>query len=176
VKYFIDTEFSERGHKHPVELISIGIVAEDDRELYLVNQDFKQRHANEWVRENVLPLLPDRKVSYYDSPRRRMESLAWRPYDEIGPRILDFVGSDADPGLWGYYCDYDYVLLSQLMGGMEGWPAGWPYYMHDLRQYLDHEGLHNVIQASGDPHDAMQDARWIRDTFIAHSRGWDAAA
>jgi len=83
-KYFIDTEFFEGFHKplfgkkrHFIDLISIGIVAEDGREYYAISKDFDLKKAwNKydlkpdinnggvkkvyWLRENVLkPLVAD---------------------------------------------------------------------------------------------------------------------
>lgn len=63
MKYFIDTEFHEFKKKplfskpiDTIELISIGIVAEDGREYYAISKDFDIKAAwnNEWLRENVL--------------------------------------------------------------------------------------------------------------------------
>jgi hypothetical protein len=34
MNFFLDAEFIERGRHFPIELISLGIVAEDGRELY----------------------------------------------------------------------------------------------------------------------------------------------
>lgn len=171
MRYFIDTEFQERGPKHPVELISIGVVAEDDREFYACNRDFNPKHAGDWVRENVLPLLPDPKpepVQWGGSPRLNIEALAWLTPQSIRRALRAFIGLDTEPEFWGYYCAYDYVILSQLMGGMAGWPQGWPYFMHELRQWLDHEALYHVSQPDDAPHDALQDARWIRGTYMGH--------
>ena len=62
-KYFIDTEFHEYKKKpligkavDTIELISIGIVAEDGREYYAISKNFNIKAAwnNEWLRENVL--------------------------------------------------------------------------------------------------------------------------
>ena len=54
MRYFYDTEFIEDGST--IELVSIGIVAEDGREYYAVSTEFDASNANEWVRENVLNL------------------------------------------------------------------------------------------------------------------------
>ncbi len=172
MRYFFDTEFIERGPKHPIELISIGVVDDMGREFYAVNRDFSPKHASVWVRENVLPLLPDpypERVGWGGSPRLNMEAEAWMPYSRIRERLREFVTDT--PEFWGYYCAYDYVILSQLMGGMDGWPVGWPYLAHDLRQWLDHEALCHISQPDDAPHDALQDARWIRDTYMEHFWG-----
>jgi len=68
MKYYLDTEFHEY-KKQPkvlginvgkpidtIELISIGMIAEDDREYYAICNEFNVKAAwdNEWLRENVL--------------------------------------------------------------------------------------------------------------------------
>lgn len=167
MRYFLDTEFIERGPKHPLELISIGIVCEDGRELYCVSTDFKSRHASAWVKENVFPHLPDRNVSFYDSPRRRGEALAWKSNERIASDIIKFIGNDSAPEFWGYYCDYDWVLFCQLFGDMSDKPRHFPYFCNDLRQALDHEALHHINQPDA-PHNALSDAHWIAETWRAH--------
>jgi hypothetical protein len=52
MRYFLDTEFIEDGET--IDLISIGLVAEDGRELYLVNQECRFERASKWVEKNVL--------------------------------------------------------------------------------------------------------------------------
>lgn len=61
MKYFLDTEFIEGFHKpmfgkrrHFIDLISIGIVCEDGREYYAVSNEFKEKDADQWVKDNVL--------------------------------------------------------------------------------------------------------------------------
>ncbi len=61
MKVYYDTEFWERGPGHPIEFISIGMVAGDGRELYLINSeapiaDIAGQHP--WLRDNVLNQLP----------------------------------------------------------------------------------------------------------------------
>ena len=56
MRYFLDTEFDENGST--INLISIALVAEDGRELYLVSSEFSVNAFNDWVKANVLPLLP----------------------------------------------------------------------------------------------------------------------
>ncbi|MGB0973238.1 MAG: hypothetical protein ACPGVG_20135, partial [Mycobacterium sp.] len=53
MRYFYDTEFIDNGRT--IELISIGVVAEDDREYYAISTEFDPERAGRWVRKNVLP-------------------------------------------------------------------------------------------------------------------------
>ena len=59
MKYFLDTEFIESGPRKPVQLISIGIVAEDLRQLYRISAEFNPDDASQWVKDNVLATLED---------------------------------------------------------------------------------------------------------------------
>lgn len=52
MKYYLDTEFNG----FLGELISLAMVAEDGRELYLSNIDRLENNV-EWVRDNVIPIL-----------------------------------------------------------------------------------------------------------------------
>lgn len=58
MRYFYDTEFLEDGKT--IELISIGIVAEDGREYYAVNDDapWDRIYNDEWLMKHVWPQLP----------------------------------------------------------------------------------------------------------------------
>jgi hypothetical protein len=73
MKYFIDTEFIEKPGS--IQLISIGIAAEDGRAYYGICKDFDLREAweNEWLQKNVLlPLhkeLIQQNLSPYDRAR-----------------------------------------------------------------------------------------------------------
>jgi hypothetical protein len=55
MRYWFDTEFIEDGKT--IDLISIGIVAEDGRERYWESSEADHSKANDWVRENVLSLF-----------------------------------------------------------------------------------------------------------------------
>ena len=47
MRYFYDCEFIEDGTT--IELVSVGIVAEDGREFYAVSTDFDASAAGPWV-------------------------------------------------------------------------------------------------------------------------------
>ena len=55
MKYFYDTEFIDDGRT--IELISIGVAAEDGREYYGISSEFNPDRAGRWVRTHVLPKL-----------------------------------------------------------------------------------------------------------------------
>ena len=163
MKFWLDTEFIEDGKT--IDLISIGIVAEDGREYYAISTEFKARKASQWVKDNVLVHLPERHVypgmpgyGWNDVERAR----AWKPRKQIAAEIVAFVG-DA-PEFWGYYADYDWVVLCQLYGTMMDLPRGWPMYCRDLQQWRDELG-NPAIVAPIDEHNALAAARWNKTTW-----------
>lgn len=58
MKIYYDTEFIEDGAT--IDLISIGMVAEDGREYYAVSSDagWEKIKASDWLVRNVVPSLP----------------------------------------------------------------------------------------------------------------------
>lgn len=195
MKYFLDTEFIEGFHKpifgkrrHFIDLISIGIVCEDGREYYAISTEFNPKDADDWVRKNVISGLPDRNVGFYDSPRRKQESLLWKSNAQIVNDILAFVYPDIfknfktvekefyqrskeygwnteQPKLYAYYADYDWVLFCSLFGRMIDLPKGFPMYCRDLKQRFDEEFTEDIKKdqrypSQKDEHNALDDARW----------------
>lgn len=143
MRYFIDTEFIESGLSYPLILLSIGIVAEDGREFYAVNEDAPLELASDWVRANVIPHLGGPKVGI----------------TKIGPGIIHWM-TDLKPEFWGYYADYDWVVFCQLFGTMMDLPKGWPMYCRDLKQWCDMLGNPKLPAQTSTEHNALADARW----------------
>ncbi len=174
MKYFIDTEFSERGPKHPIELISIAIVAEDGREFYAINSVWygflARRRASKWVQENVLSRLPtgaDMDVSNGGSPRLAWEGSRRMSISQIGKEILAFIGNDPEPEFWGYYADYDWVVFCQIFGAMIDLPKGWPMFCMDLKQLCQEKGNPKLPNMSNSiEHHALYDARETKYRYI----------
>ena len=148
MKFYIDTEFIESGASRPIDLLSVAIVCEDGRELYLEDKDAATANANDWVRENVLPHLQGPRVSR----------------TEIAYRIRHFVGI-GKPEFWGYYADYDWVVFAQIFGTMMDLPKGWPMYCRDIKQLADSLGNPELPKQTSAEHHALNDAHWNR---IAH--------
>lgn len=170
MKYFYDCEFIEDGKT--IDLISIGIVAEDGRELYAESIEADLLKASDWVKENVLPYLwskqKDKKQANGWSRDGGKGGLLFRK--DIRGEIERFCDTSVygKPELWGYYSSYDHVALCQLFGTMMDLPKGWPMYTRDLRQWADSlgitEDLDKIIPAEGEHH-ALADARWNKKAW-----------
>jgi hypothetical protein len=167
VKYFVDTEFFEDGKT--IDLISLGVVAEDGRELYLCNQEAQLHRVSNWVRKNVLPQLPP-----YGDP-------AWVTRQKIADQLVLFTGQDIvvsefltltpvvrDPtkvSFVAYYADYDWVAICQLFGTMMDLPSHFPKWCYDLKQLSVDVGSPKHPPDPKDEHNALADARWNRDLY-----------
>jgi hypothetical protein len=172
MKYFYDTEFIEDGKT--IDLISIGVAAEDGREFYAESADCNLTKADDWVRENVIRHLWSRQGD-------KREGNAWSRDGGVGgllsrELIARTLVSFCDPTqfgkpeFWAYYGDYDHVALCQLFGRMIDLPEGWPMLTYDLRQWLNHYGKSDIKQPDDAPHNALEDARWVRDTYLTVSQ------
>lgn len=144
MKHFFDTEFIENGKT--IELLSIGIVNENDDRLYL-ELDVDTSSACDWVKDNVLPSLTE-TVKYTREQAR--------------DKVLDFCGKD--PEFWAYYASYDWVVFCQLFGRMIDLPKGYPMYCNDLKQEIDRKGISNIPINDGN-HNALSDALWVKDFY-----------
>ena len=186
--YAYDTEFIERGATYPLDLLSIGMVSSDGRELYLENVEADWRHilrmGDPWLRENVLPHIKGPFVEgrpWWPSPTgdqdwadaKRMTP--WRHRDEIRDEILAFTDPQQHGPIerWvGYYADYDHVLLSQLFGRMVDLPKGYPMWTWDLKQEAARLGINwlgrlvkHDPEVDGPEHSAISDARWVMRAY-----------
>lgn len=150
-RFFLDTEFIEDGRT--IELISIGIVCDDGREYYAESCEVPWGKADPWVHENVRPHL--------------VSGDAEKPLIMIAREIVGFVAArDAIPEFWGYYCDYDWVLLCRLYGRMLDLPWHWPMLCLDVKQEAIRLGNPKLPAQSEAEHHALHDARWIRDAWL----------
>ncbi len=147
MRYFYDTEFIDDGHT--IELISIGVVAEDGREYYAISTEFDPDRAGRWVRKNVLPKLP--------SPA----SPLWRSRRQIRSELEDYFGVDGDESieLWAWLGAYDHVVLCQLWGPMTDLPPAMPRFTRELRQFWEERGCPRMPSRPPDAHDALVDAK-----------------
>jgi hypothetical protein len=155
VRYFIDTEFYEDGST--IDLISIGLVAQDGREMYLVNREARLDRVSDWVRSNVLPSLP------------RYSDAGWVTRSQIADAVNVFIGHEVlasgKPEFWGYYADYDWVALCQLYGTMMQLPKHFPMFCMDLKQLSVMKGNPKHPKQIASEHNALNDARWNADLY-----------
>ncbi len=167
MKYWYDTEFES--DDSTIIPISIGIVSEDDRELYLINKEYMQSvidlegyywrgHAStpsKWLWDNVIDKIPQKDVEQYGVD-----------YDDWGPIIQNFLSDKnrylqrEDIELWAHFSAYDHVMLAQVYGEMINLPKPIPMWSHDDMQIRN--GQHTPFRdlAIYPEHSAIADARF----------------
>lgn len=147
MRYFYDTEFIEDGRT--IDLVSIGVVAEDGREYYAISSEFDARKAGPWVRANVLNQLPNPSSPLWKSRATIRDDLE---------RFLLAPGA-GDPELWAWVGAYDHVVLAQLWGDMTRLPRKIPRFTRELKQYWEMAGRPRLPEIPDGNHDALVDAR-----------------
>jgi hypothetical protein len=180
LKYWIDTEFLEDGRI--IDLLSLGIVAEDGRDHYFQSTECDLSGANEWVQANVLPHLEhvgcgrDGPENFGRCNGPDVPSCPWRTRRMIAVELIRFCDPEryGKPEFWGYYADYDWVAICQLFGRMIDLPKGWPMYCRDLKQWADDLGNPQLPEQGKDEHHALSDAQWNRRAWIFLSQNYAA--
>ncbi|MFI6512937.1 3'-5' exoribonuclease domain-containing protein [Streptosporangium sp. NPDC050855] len=168
MRIYYDLEFFDSGRT--IDLISIGMVADDGRELYAINAELPY-HAlvdHTFLRENVAPHLPVRLPETdgwecWDFQHPDMTKVMYR--NELRKAISAFVAETPDPELWAYYSAYDHVGLAQIFGRMLDLPSGIPMQTDDLMTEWKRLGRPALPQQAEDAqtaivHHALHDARW----------------
>ncbi len=150
MRFWFDTEFIEDGKT--IDLISIGVVSEDGRELYRESSECDLSRASQWVNDNV--------IVHLRGDRTDRATIARELVDFMGPK----------PEIWAYYADYDWVALCQLFGTMMDLPKGWPMYCRDVKQLCVDVGDPKLPKQTGHEHHALADAKWTRDSWVLLKR------
>jgi hypothetical protein len=166
-KYFYDTEFCDNGST--IDLISVGIVAEDGREFYAQNQECDFSRANDWVKANVFPHLECFDLATL-KPHVDAEGDTegrWYTREALRAELIGFCDPKkyGKPEFWGYYSAYDHVVLCQIFGTAMDRPKGWPFYTHDIKQWCDALGNPQLPEQGKGEHHALADARWTQEAW-----------
>jgi hypothetical protein len=178
VRIFYDCEFLEDGRT--IELISIGLVADDDREYYAAASDapWERIRKHDWLVRNVVPHLPVTGRTSLDSylanhpnsyPRPSIEFVGpdltdsrVKPRQVIANEVRDFILATPGPELWAWYGAYDHVVLCQLWGTMMHLPEGIPMWTNDLKQECARLGDPRMPAQESGEHNALADARHVK--------------
>lgn len=153
-KIYFDFEFIESGPENPIYPISLGMIKETGEMDYIIFKDIPWHKANQWVLDNIAPTI---NKDARDSTQPVLNR------DQAKQRIIEFAGER--PQFWGYFCSYDWVLMSQIHGIMMELPNNWPMHPMDLKQEMVRLGVKrselNHIENEQEHH-ALADAVWNR--------------
>jgi len=178
--YFLDTEFIEDGKT--IDLISIALVCDDGRELYLQNAECNFANASDFVWRNVFPSLKDFDMRGTRScNQQKMTSCSdkltgkcyntlecpWRLRFEIRDEVREFCNPEkyGKPVFWGYFADYDWVAFCQLFGTMMHLPKDFPMFCNDIKQLCNSRGNPSLPEQGKGEHNALADAKWNKQAY-----------
>lgn len=137
---YLDAEFSD--FIQP-QLISIGLVSDDNQQFYAELNDFDLRRCSDFVKETVLPQLGKNSELVMDSEKLRRKLRDWlQQFSALDPVIVyDYTG--------------DWTLLQNALGVIPPWLAHKNIY-HEINDLVverffmdtglsDHHALHDAI-------------------------------
>jgi len=185
MKYFLDFEFIE-GFKKPlfgkrrhfIDLVSVGMVCEDGREFYAISNEFNEKDANAWVRDNVLIKLEPKNIlthqDFHDV--QQVPNPIWMSNYEIKNHLIDFMRlysirpAHETHDIYTYYGAYDWVLFCSIFGTMAQLPSGLPFLPIDLKQMMIERNLNDAWKNVNCPdpfneHNALVDAKWNKKLY-----------
>lgn len=170
MKFWYDTEFLENGVT--IDLISIGIVAEDGREYYAVSEEMPWGHIvrHEWLMANVVPSLPLK--ANWDVPLLDRDDPVVKSRLDIRREIMTFfIKGNSPVELWAWHGSYDHICLAQLFGSMVDYPYKvLPTWTNDLMTEVERVGCYSDLpEQQAGLHNALADARHLklRHDFVA---------
>lgn len=134
--YALDTEFIDTPSCSA--LISLGLAAEDGRNLYL-EFDYPKAELTPWLDENVVPHLSGTPVSLAGA-REQISSFC---------RPLVY----GRPQFWAYYGAYDWYWLGRVFGGLRNLPRGFPFRHREAAELIQ-----GIPAIAGPEHNALNDA------------------
>lgn len=165
MKVFFDTEFT--GLHQQTTLISIGCVAENERQFYAEFTDYDQSQVDEWIVNNVLSHLQYANCEIeggYKYQGLRADSAT------VAKCLRSWLESLGEPvEMWADCLAYDWVLFCQLFGGAMNIPKCVYYIPFDIAALMKVKGVDPDINraefagmAGGAKHNALWDAEVIK--------------
>jgi hypothetical protein len=170
VKYrgFLDFEYLDRGGRHPIIPISMGLVKHDLKtmrrqtlylEFLLTQREQRAVLQSEWIRRNVLPHM--KHENYVTREQAVVEIAEFLELEKH--RIVE---------MWTWYGAFDMVIMSGLHGPLGSMPTSLPMFTMDLKQWQMQCELPRemVPDQPENQHHAGADAEWNATMYDALER------
>lgn len=177
IKIFFDTEFT--GLRKDTTLISIGLVSEDNKQFYAELIDYDEKQCDDWIKENVIKKLY--KYNWKERESKYIPNYHLGAKSEIGMVLGNWLAQFDSVEFVSDVSHYDMVLLINLLGGVWGLPKHIcpacidinqaKKYNITLQQAFDEsrEDIlyqnHRENKVKGDKHNALYDAKVIREIY-----------
>ena len=182
MKIFFDTEFTGL-HKNTT-LISIGLISEDERCFYAELTDYKRTLPDadnwNWIEENVIANLYKSKS---ENDRQYISNYHIGTKKDIALALGNWFSQFNEVELVSDVCHYDMVLLIDLFGTAFDLPKNVSASCYDINQDIARQYKISQSEAfdksreqilwdrwkdsavSGDKHNALYDAKVIRELY-----------
>jgi len=141
MRIFFDAEVVDRGPAIPILPVSFGFVAEDGRELYVINEECLTTVVRDpWSSINIRPSLPifdDQNspggfITRWDVDNGDYEYVY--SLDRLVSLVHEFMTTDGlDHELWSFIGSHGHVALCQLFGSRAETPPGIPLFFYDMQ-------------------------------------------
>jgi len=157
MKIFFDTEFT--GLHQNTTLISIGMIAEDGRELYCELNDYDKTQIDEWLKDNVIANLHNTNQINTEQLRKAIEGFI-EPYENVE--------------IWSDCLSYDWILFNQIWGHAFNIPKAIYYIPFDICTLFKIKGIDPDVSREefaemtkgSQKHNALWDAKVIRECYL----------
>ncbi len=164
MRIYHDWEFLEDGVT--IKPISVGMVREDGKELYLEFLDAPSSDIlrHEWLKANVVSQLsPGWQTAMIIQEANAVVKGRLAIQSKVYNFLYDAYKADYKNGiqLWGWYSSYDHVCLAQLFGKMVNLPDFVPMWTNDLRQEFHRLGNPTYPRQTTGLHNALADAKHL---------------
>ncbi|MEO6433248.1 MAG: hypothetical protein ABIO29_04635 [Sphingomicrobium sp.] len=147
MRYFVDTEYNGWGGA----LISVALVPDDGEELYIVLR--LDDPVEPWVERNVMPFLDTVPTTLQSMRLSRPDAVAALSY---------YLDHDSDPLIVADWPE-DIAQLCMLLITGQGTMAAVPPLRFELLSLVGFSTARNSVV----PHNALHDARALRDHIVA---------
>ena len=185
MKIFLDSEFTKLDKDG--ELISLGLVTEDNREFYAEFNDYDENQIDDWLQENVINNLVFKDVlielngrdtyAHYDVsllsiPKSKKVTIKSCKHT-IGEYIKKFLEIYKDVEIWSDCLAYDCMLFCNIFGGALKIPNNIYYIPFDIATLMKIKGVDPDINreefinnsVKGNKHNALYDAKVIKACY-----------
>lgn len=167
MKIFFDTEFT--GLHQNTTLISIGCIAEDERQFYAEFDDYDRTQVDDWIQKHVINNLTfDPKATYCSESGSIFEMSG--SFKNVADNLKMWLSTYSFCEMWSDTLAYDWVLFNQLFGHAFNIPDNVYYIPFDISTVFKIKGIDPDINRedfvgmknNNKKHNALHDAKVIK--------------
>jgi len=178
MRIYFDTEFE--GLYQDAKLISIGLISEDNRELYIEFNDINVDKQDDWIKQNVLA-----NTVLYGG--KNIEDITDKSNYYVGDKdgvkevLIEWFKQFIEVQLVSDVCHYDFVKFIDIFGTAFDLPSHINASCHDINQdianhfFITEQKAFDMsreeilktynIDVWGDKHNSLYDARVIKEIY-----------